>query len=284
MRWQYLVAICFVWVPAVVTAQSSNKFKAPRVSEVLPLLQAGSPDTLEGPLRTIILNHLPTPIYEANPGWGRTRMVAHALKWKRRGILFRPKIYKTPRNHGTWKKYRLLGDNLKDTLLLDIRKVKFSEPLTMRFTIYLSFDARAEYYHHVWNSGVRLYAGSVKAKFRAKAYLDCVATAKLAKGKSWVPDAVFRAKVTRAHLTYDNLDVYHVPGIGGSAARIIGEAFHGALKQWHPSVERNLLARGNAAIVRAADTKEVRVNMGRAFQKAFGELPKLPPSFRLAPR
>ncbi|MGF1582119.1 MAG: hypothetical protein ACFCD0_22565 [Gemmataceae bacterium] len=273
MKLHLLIALgIYLALVSSLHAQSSKKFQAPKASEVLPLLQAGSPDALEGPLRTVILKHLPTPLYEASPGWGRTRMVAHALKWKRRGIFLRPKIYKTPRNHGAWKKYRLLGHNLNDTLLLDIRNVKFSQPLTMHFTVFLSFDARAEYYHHQWNSGVRIYAGSVKAKLRAKAYLDCVATAHLEKGKSWIPDAVFQAKVVRAHLAYDNLRVYHVPGFGGSAARIIGEAFHGALKQWHPSVERRLLAKGNAAIVRAADTKEIRVNMGRAFEKAFGKL------------
>jgi hypothetical protein len=34
------------------------------------------------------------------------------------------------------------------------------------------------------------------------------------------------------------------------------------MKQWHPHVERDLLAKANAAIVKAADTREVRLSLG----------------------
>ena len=70
-------------------------------------------------------------------------------------------------------------------------------------------------------------------------------------------------RVTRADAGYDNLVVEHINGIGGSAARLMGEALRGGLKQFKPSIERDLLARVDAAIVRAADTREVRIGLSR---------------------
>jgi hypothetical protein len=59
----------------------------------------------------------------------------------------------------------------------------------------------------------------------------------------------------------------HVAGVGGEAARIIGSAIKGGLDQWHPSFERELLARADAAIVQAGDTREVRVNLTSLFSR-----------------
>ncbi len=139
----------------------------------------------------------------------------------------------------------------------------------MYFDLYLAFDGRATYWHHVWESGVRLYAGSVRARFRAKVLLRCEVTSRLEAGKYFIPDAVFRMRAKQAHLAYDNLVFEHIPGIGGDAAKILGGAFHGAIRQWHPSLERGLLQKGNAAIVKAADTKDVRLSLGRVFSKVF---------------
>ena len=58
--------------------------------------------------------------------------------------------------------------------------------------------------------------------------------------------------------------------LGGSAARLVGKAFHNALEQWHPSLERGLREKGNAAITRAAESREVRVSLSRVFNAALG--------------
>ncbi len=197
-------------------------------------------------------------------------MVAHALKWRKKGLFLRPEIHKTPRNHGTWRKIRVEANNPSNTLILDLRNIAFPDPGRMVFDVFLAFDARAYYWQENWNSGVRLYAGSVRARFRTNVSLKCEATAQFAPGKGFVPDAVFRFRVTQANLSYDNLVFEHVPGIGGDAAQILGQVAHGSINQWHPSLERGLLARASQSIVRAADTKEVRVSFSRVLNKAFG--------------
>jgi hypothetical protein len=63
------------------------------------------------------------------------------------------------------------------------------------------------------------------------------------------------------------VEVIHLPGLGGDAAKVLGEAVLGTIKQVHPSMERRLLEKANAAIVKAGDTKEVRISFKALLNK-----------------
>jgi hypothetical protein len=76
------------------------------------------------------------------------------------------------------------------------------------------------------------------------------------------PDFVLRIRVTKAKVGYDKLVIEHINGIGGDGAKLIGGAVHDVLKQWRPGIERDLLAKANDAIVKAADTREIRLGFG----------------------
>jgi hypothetical protein len=84
--------------------------------------------------------------------------------------------------------------------------------------------------------------------------------------KSFFPDIVFRVRVTDARLTYDNVVVEHTLGVGGDAAKLLGDALLDAVKQWKPSLERDLLIKANKAIIKAGDTKEVRISITKLLQ------------------
>jgi hypothetical protein len=79
---------------------------------------------------------------------------------------------------------------------------------------------------------------------------------------TWLPDILVRVRLLRSEVGYDNMVVEHIAGVGGTGARLAGEALRGTLKQFHPSLERDLLARANAALVARADTREFRVAVG----------------------
>ena len=57
---------------------------------------------------------------------------------------------------------------------------------------------------------------------------------------------------------------------------LVRQAVRGGLHRWHPALERDLLAKANAAIEKAADTKEVRVSLAELLKKK-GWWPKLTP-------
>jgi hypothetical protein len=74
--------------------------------------------------------------------------------------------------------------------------------------------------------------------------------------------------VLQSEAGYDNFAVEHVPGMGGEMAKVLGDAFHAGMKQWHPSREGNLIARANEAIVKAGDTREIRVGLAALLGKS----------------
>lgn len=266
-----LTLVLVTLFPATVLTQGNgSKFKAPDLAAILPLLDASSPEALEGVLRGVALQNLPSPLFEASPGWGETRMVVNQVKWRKQGILLRPEVHKTPKNHGTWRKVRVEAVNPENTLILDLRNVTFPQPGTIMFGVFLAFDARATAVQENWNSGVRVYAGSIRARFRTSVTLKCEARAEFIPGKSILPDAVLQFRILEAGLSYDNLDFEHVPGLGGTAADLIGQAAHRNLNEWHPSLERELLARASQSIVRAGQTKEVRISLSKVLNKALG--------------
>jgi hypothetical protein len=252
---------------ALASADPPPNIRVPRLENVLPLLDASSPEALAGVLRGALIQFLPNPLYEASPGWGNTREVARGLVWRGQGLHVHPEVTRSPKNDGLWRKIHLQATNLQDTLVFDLRDVRQPAPGRLTFTAFLSFDVDTEIEQQKWDAGVRVYSTSVRARLRARLRLDCEAEARLDFAGSLLPDAVFRLHVVRADLGYDNLVVEHAAGLGGTAARLLGEAVRSSLHRFHPSVERGLLEKADAALVRAGDTHEVRISLSRMFQR-----------------
>jgi hypothetical protein len=242
---------------------AASTFAAPPDGDKGPfsLLNLNSLDALSGNLRAYVVHHLPTPLYDASPGWGNMKEVARGVEWHGKGLNVHPEIQRSYKNDGTWQKIHITADNIADTLILDVRDPQFPEPGRMTFRVFLSFDADVNYTRQEWHNGHKFYDGDVRARMRVKLAVDCEATARMEKNGTILPDAVLRLHVTRSDFGYDNLVVEHLGGIGGEAAKILGDAFHAGIKQWRPTLEREALAKVNEAIVKAGDTKEVRVNL-----------------------
>lgn len=193
--------------------------------------------------------------------------VPNGITWRGQGFRVHPEVQHTWKNHGTWNAIRVSTGSLGDSLIFDIRDLGNTQPGQILFNVYISFDARADCNQQVWRSGIRLHSGSYRARFRAKVLMACEVTARLEANGTILPDAVFRFRVVAANVTYDNLVVEHAAGFGGTAAQLLGDAVKGSLDQWKPSLERDMLAKANAAIVKAADTKEVRVSLMKLLSK-----------------
>ena len=223
-----------------------------------PAQQPESLAELSQALKPLLAEALPEVLYEKQDNWGHTTMVTHGILWH--GL--RPEFTKAPRNDGTWKNIKISLRNPKQTVDIRMYGLEKLDDERQTFKTDLSFVCAVDYDQQNWESGVRLWSGSVRAHFRAKAHLDCENLIRVeTKEKSLLPDIVFRLRVTKARVGYDDLVVEHIAGVGGTAAKLAGEGFHDALNQWKPSVERKLLERASAAIVKAADTKEVRLGL-----------------------
>jgi hypothetical protein len=220
-------------------------------------LLGSSEDQLAGTLRGLLLQHLPDPLYDASPGWGRTKPVK-ALKTYRGRVSWK----EVPKNDGLWRKFHAVALNPRDSVVLDVRELANTGPGAMAFTVFVAGDARFEATQQHWESGIKLYGTTVRARARVRAALRCEATVR-PDFSAGLPDVVASLKVTKAEVGYENLVVEHVAGLGGDAAKILGAAGHDLINQWKPSLERRLLERANEAVVKAGRTKEVRVGLSK---------------------
>jgi hypothetical protein len=227
-----------------------------------PTDDPSSPQQLAANLRTLLIRYIPSTLYEARPGWGRTTQIPNGLHWHGQGLHVHPDVSHGERNDGKWKHIRITAESLADSLVVDVRNTRPGAADQKLFDLFLSFDVQVSYIEQVWKTGVKLYDGEVRAKLRVKLNLSCEATTRAEYQGGLLPDLVFRLRVTKADFQYDSLVIQHVAGIGGEAAKVIGDTVLATLRQVHPSLERDMIAKADAAIVKAADTKEIRVGLG----------------------
>lgn len=218
-------------------------------------------------LRGLLLDNLPDPLTKTHRGWGHQKEVFTGLKWHRNGLRVQAEPQRAFRNDGHWQTARIEAINPAHTLTLGINKLQYPTPGTATFDAYVGLDVRLTYEQQLWKAGKRFYGGETRAKCRAAMLLNCEVTNRLEfRPGSRLPDAVFRVRVTQAELFYTGLVCEHTLGVGGDAAKILGDTIHKFLTDVKPSVERDLLAKANAAIVKAADTREVRIEFDKLLQ------------------
>jgi hypothetical protein len=218
---------------------------------------------LETTLRDLLLKNLPDPLVSSADGWGRQEEGVVGVKFHRDGVRLRTEQLRGMRNDGTWRKIELRAVNPAHTLALGIADAAYPEPGRATFTANVGTDCAIKFNQQLWRNGTRLYSGETRARCRAAVQLKCEATSRTEKKDgSFLPDLVFRVRVTDAQVFYDKLVVEHTAGVGGDAARVLGDAVLDTVRRVKPELERDLLARANAAVVTAADTKEVRLSLG----------------------
>jgi hypothetical protein len=98
----------------------------------------------------------------------------------------------------------------------------------------------------------------VRARLRIKLTLRCEVTARVEANGAQLPDMIFRLRVTQADTNYDHFVTEHIAGLGGDAARLLGDTLQ---KTLHHSLEKRVLPKANAAIVKAGDTKDIRLSL-----------------------
>jgi hypothetical protein len=220
-------------------------------------------ETLGAALKPLLMSALPPVLYEKSTNWGHQELAANGVRWH--GL--RAEVVKVPKNDGKWKKVRVTTQDLPRTLVVKLSDLQTLDADRQTFKVYLAFQAGIEYEHQHWDLGVRLWSGSIRARVQLKIALECENLIRIEEGKGLFPDVVFRLRVTKADVGYDNLVVEHIAGVGGSAARLTGDVLHRALQRWKPSLEREMLERANAAILKAGDTRELRIGLGGLAKK-----------------
>lgn len=209
-------------------------------------------DQFSASLKAFILQNMPKQLYEKSQNWDHQE-----ISPKLKGL----RVVHVPRNDGTWRKIHVTPSEPNKTLEVRVYDLKNLGQDRVAFKMFIALDARMEMEKQIWESGHRLYSGSLRARARIKLDLDVQNRIKVIYKGGLLPDVLFRLKVTGAKVSYDHLVVEHIGGVGGTAARLTGEALRSTLKQWKPSIERDLLKKASAAILKAGDTREIRLGL-----------------------
>jgi hypothetical protein len=225
-----------------------------------PIPIPSSESELAATLRSLALQHMPTPLYAQEKDWGRTKLIP--VPRIRNGQF---KTVRVPKNDGHWRKIHVEALNPRDTLVVDVRDVVRPAAGVMNFTLHAAMDVRFNVTQEHWENGLKLYGTSVRARARIQATMKCTVETQ-AELKDFIPEFALIVKVTEAKTSYDNLVVEHIAGIGGDGAKLLGGAAHDMIQQWKPSWERALLDKANAAILKAAGHKEYRVSLDRLWK------------------
>ncbi|MFO0880822.1 MAG: hypothetical protein U0840_26125 [Gemmataceae bacterium] len=241
MRWAWLLAgvVGMVGAQSVLARQTGPM---PDVARVLP--GAASTEALAAQLRTFVLDFMPDPLHEDSKRWGQQKKNA-------RGKM---------KNDGRWLRYRITGRNLRDGLQLRVENLR-KQGARSTFDIQIAFEAQVLLERQTWLMGARLYSGSTRARFKVYLTLNCELTTKVDKATAWLPDMIVRLRVVKSDFRQDDLVVEHTAGVGGDMAKVLGELIVESVKLAKPNLERDLANKINAAVVKAGDTKEVRVSL-----------------------
>ncbi|MFO0926826.1 MAG: hypothetical protein U0736_07260 [Gemmataceae bacterium] len=200
--------------------------------------------TLATQFRAFVLEALPDPLYEDAKKWGMQRKNA-------RGKL---------KNDGRWLKLRIVGRDLRNSLRLDVKNMQKS-PGRTAFNVVVQMPAVIELERQTWKLGVRVYSGSTRARVRVALTLACEVQTRLDKADNWVPDLIVRFRITGSDFQYSDLVVEHTAGVGGDAAKVLGDMLIGLVKTAKPNLQRDLAAKVNAAVLKAGQAKEVRISL-----------------------
>lgn len=207
-------------------------------------------------LRELLRTALPDPLYEKRTGEGRTAPTPNGLKWH--GLV--PKVQYADKNDGPRRHLRLTSAAGKEQLNVELRRVLRHEQGRLTFEVHLALPARMEFSEERWKNGVRLYDSSVRARLNLFLTLRCESKLRV-ESKNGLPEVVYRLRVEDTEFAYTDLVFEHVAGLGGEAARLIGDLAVDALRQWKPSIERRLREKLEDRIVKAADTREIRLGL-----------------------
>lgn len=253
------IAIAFVLFPCTVLAADPPS-----------AMTAAESKQLSDVVKQLLVKYLPDPAVTSKHNWGQQKEITVRFEPERKGpFRWQVERVKEKRNDGHWTALKLTAMNPRDNLNVELKDVLSPAQGKTTFTAVLSGPVRFGFEQQMWKAGVRLYSGETRGRCDAKSILQCETTSRLdwAPGKL-LPTQILRVKVTKADLSYDHLKIEHTAGLGGEAAELIGDTVLAAVKRMKPSLEKDLIEKANAAVVKAGDSKEIRLEMEKLLSAA----------------
>ena len=232
-----------------------------------PLAKAGGPaDAKTDPaeaaalgklLQDLLVKHLPDPLTKSSHNWGNQKVVVVQY---REGFRRWSEPVEEKVNDGLWRKY---SARIPEPGKVTVAVTELTHPEDGKTVATIAVASeRVDFHmeHQLWRNGRRLYGGETNAHCKGAIVVkaEVISKTEFKKG-SLLPEVTMTVKILDAKLHYDDIVVDKTAGFEGQTAQALGDAAIKALRSLAPDLERNLVEKANAAIVKAAGTREFKV-------------------------
>lgn len=231
--------------------------------------QADDTLALAGVVKQIVVKHLPTPAVTSARNWNQQKDVTVRVNAVREGPLkwkFDP--VKERRNDGHWTRISLSIVEPARNLSIELKDITTPKSGKTFFRATLAAPVTFKFEQQIWKARLRLYSGETRGRFEAKVVMNCETISMT----SWAPNKLlptqlFQVSVTKADVAANGIKIEHTAGLGGDGAEKLGDATLAAIKLLKPDIEADLRDRANKAIVKAGQSREVRLDFEKMLRK-----------------
>jgi hypothetical protein len=250
--------------PEAIPLKAPKSIEQPKPEEVAAISKI---------MRDMALQKMPDPLVKANDGWGKQKEYAMGRVMLRNTGRLPPEAPRVVVNDGLWRRFTVSARDPEKTLAIGITELVRPAADTMLVTINVAMDINFRMEQQLWKRGHRLYSGETRGHCKGAVQLKATVVHKTEfKPGSLIPDVSLKITTTDAKLFYDRLTIDHTAGIEGPDAQAIGDTDIDLVKAVKPDIEKDLLEKGNAAILKAAGTREVKLELDKLMKA--GALPK----------
>jgi hypothetical protein len=215
-------------------------------------------------MRDMALKHIPDPLVKGNKGWGNQKEFAVGRVMLRNTNRVGPEMPRELFNDGVWRRYTVAARDPGETLAIAVTDLVRPGENTMQITIDAALDINFRVEQQLWKRGLRLYSGETRGHCRGGVQLKAQVVYKTEfKPGAFVPDVALTITTTEAKLRYDKIVIDHTAGLDGADAKAVGDFVIDLAKSIKPDLEKELLEKGNAAILKAAGTKEIKLQLDK---------------------
>jgi hypothetical protein len=243
--------------PAVIPAalKAPRSIEQPKPEEVAAISRL---------MRDMALKHMPDPLLKANHNWGKQKEFAVGRVMLRNPNRVGPEMPRELFNDGLWRRFTITARDPAETFGIGITELVRPADDTLLVTINVAMDINFRMEQQLWKRGLQLYSGETRGHCKGGVQLKATVSHKLEfKPGSLVPDVILKITTTDAKLFYDKLVIEHTAGLDGADAQAVADWVLDLVKKIKPDLEKELLEKGNAAIVKAAGTKEIKLQLDK---------------------
>jgi len=209
-------------------------------------------DDLSARLRETVLKTLPKKmVFETSDNWGHQAQIPSI-----QGV----RLIHVMRNHGAWEKAVVVARDLPAHLRLHIGELYSAADDRIIFTVHLTTPAHVELQKEIWQNGVQVFAGKVRARFQLSADIAMEAIRDEAVAAE-APQRLGSMRITHATYSCKKFVAENVNGLGGDLGRIGGGALERNFKPWQPVVLGEFQKSIAASIQTAAADRDMRADL-----------------------